>query len=569
MKRSPRIQGLRREFAGTPVPVVLISLLLAATACGAPAASAPTRAVASVTSKPSAPAPTLAQAIKQARNLGPAGQTTEVDLNFTLKSRQPDGLAKLLASGRTVTPAEYASEFGPDPALVAAALDQLRQAGLRPSWTSGSELLDADGPAPAVSTLLDVRIDSYRQADGSTFYAALDQPVFTGSLAAVVANAAGLDSYRKLRSHAVKPGGMTATDLLSFYNIKALRDKNLDGTGETIAFPEIEQLPQANINDLNKFATEFGLPPFSDVLTVKQDAAKWGKPEAPIGEIVLDLEIAHEIAPNAKLVVYLTAPTFVFHNRAMDQLVTDNLGSVISESLGICETDTSLSMRQQLEAIEQRAQAQGMSHFVASGDNGAFECGEDQYPAASFPSTMPNVTSVGGTTVFESKQGTYFQEFAWGSPLDQSGTGGGRSQVYPLPDYQTAVQDASGHGYRQIPDISADADPITGYHIVLNGRDTQAGGTSASTPLWAAVVTLINQDLKARGQRKIGFANPALYWMGANASKFKDAPFHDVKLGNNLAYEAGPGWDFATGWGSFDAVGLDEAWSTYIKSNGA
>ena len=549
--------------------VLVIALIVAATACGAPVASVPTRATASVTSKPSAPAPTLAQAIRQARDLGPAGAATEVDLNFTLKSRQPEALAKLLASGRTVTPVEYAAEFGPDPVLVEAALDQLRHAGVTPSWTSGSELLTADGPAPAVSTLLGVRIDSYRQADGATFYATLDRPAFSGSLAAVVADVAGLDSYRKLRSHAVKPGGMTATDLMSFYNIKALRDKNLDGTGETIVFPEIEQLPQANLNDLNKFATEFGLPPFGDVLTVKQDAAKWGKPEAPIGEIVLDLEIAHEIAPNAKLVVYLTAPTFAFHNRAMDQLVTDNLGSVISESLGICETDTSPSMRQQLEAIEQRAQAQGMSHFVASGDNGAFECGEDQYPAASFPSTMPNVTSVGGTTVFESKQGTYFQEFAWGSPLDESGTGGGRSQVYPLPDYQQGVQDASGHGFRQIPDISADADPITGYHIVLSGRDTQAGGTSASTPLWAAVITLINQDLKARGLRKVGFANPALYWMGANESKFKDVPFHDVKLGNNLAYEAGPGWDFATGWGSMDALALDEAWFTYIKSKGA
>src|SRR2546423_15466557 len=145
---------------------------------------------------------------------------------------------------------------------------------------------------------------------------------------------------------------------MDFYNITALRKKNLDGTGQTIVFPEIEQLPQSNLTDLTKFAAEFGLPPFSQVLTVKQDP-KWGKPEAPIGEIVLDLEIAHEIAPNAKLVVYLTAPTFVFHNRAMDQMVTDNLGSVISESLGTCETDTSSSLRQQLEAIEKRALAQG------------------------------------------------------------------------------------------------------------------------------------------------------------------------------------------------------------------
>lgn len=554
-------------------PAVLLAAVLLASACG-PAGSSGTpgptaiHAHGSVTDKPSTPPPTLAEAIKAARNLGPAGAAIEVNLNFTLKTRQADRLSKLLASGATVTPAQYDAEFGPEPALVAAAVQQLRAAGMEPAWTPGSELLTADGPAPAAAALLDVQINSYRQADGSTFYASLGSPLFVGALAPVVANVAGLDSYRQMRSHAVKPGGMTGVDLMDFYDISALRKKNLDGAGETILFPEIEQLPQANINDLNKFATEFNLPPYSQVLTVKQDP-KWGKPEAPIGEIVLDLEIAHEIAPMAKLVVYLAAPTFAFHNRAFDQLVTDNLGSVISESLGICETDTSAAQRSQFEAIEKRAQAQGMSHFVATGDSGAYECGQSEYPAGSFPSTMPEVTAVGGTTVFESKEGTYYQEYAWGSPIDQSGTGGGRSQIYTLPDYQQDVQDASGHGFRQLPDVAADADPITGYRIVWAGKDTQAGGTSASTPLWAATVTLINQDLKAKGRRAVGFANPALYWMGANESKFKTSPFHDVKIGNNLAYEAGPGWDFVTGWGSMDAAALDSAWFTYIKSGGA
>jgi subtilase family serine protease len=547
---------------------VLLVLTLAAPACSSPATSASGGRPAVLNAKPNPPLPSLADAIHTARDLGPAGASTQVNLNFTLKTREKARLDALLASGRTVSPAEYAAEFGPDPTEVSAAIAQLREFGFEPNWAPGSQLIAVDGPAPNAAALLGVEIDNYRQPDGSTFYAAHAAPTLGGPLAAVVAGVAGLDSYRRLRGHAVKPGGLTAADLMDFYNISALRKKNLDGTGQTIVFPEIEQLPQANINDLNKFAIEFGLPPFSQVLTVKQDA-KWGKPETPIGEIVLDLEIAHEIAPNAKLVVYLAAPTFAFHNRAFSQLVTDHLGSIISESLGICETDTTTSLRDQLQSMEVQAQAQGMSHFVATGDNGAYECGQSEYPAASFPSTLPNVTAVGGTTVFESKQGTYFQEYAWGSPIDESGTGGGRSQVYSLPNYQQSVQDANGHGYRQLPDIAADADPITGYHIVLGGHDTQAGGTSASTPLWAAVIALINQDLKAKGMREVGFANPALYWMGDNRSKFSTSPFHDVTAGNNLAYEAGPGWDFATGWGSMDAVALDAAWITYIKSGGA
>jgi kumamolisin len=356
--------------------------------------------------------------------------------------------------------------------------------------------------------------------------------------------------------------------VLAFYNLKPLRDRGLDGSGQSILFPEIETLPKANIDDLNKFASEFGLPSFDGLLTVKHDA-NWGTPEKPQGEAVLDLEIAHEVAPNAKLVVYSAGPQFVFLDRAFDQLVTDNLGSIVSESLGVCEPETSSGHRGTYSAIEDRAVAQGMTHFVASGDNGAYTCGEDQQPAASFPATLPSVTAVGGTTIFESTSGAYFKEAVWGSPIDETGTGGGPSQVFPIPDWQKDVEQDAGHGFRQVPDVAADADPITGFHIVFGGEDTQVGGTSAATPLWAATVALINQDLKKKSLRQVGFANPAIYWMGANQSKLPTSPFHDVTVGNNLAYVAAKGWDFGTGWGSMDADALDSGWTTYIKGGGA
>ena len=104
---------------------------------------------------------------------------------------------------------------------------------------------------------------------------------------------------------------------------------------------------------------------------------------------------------------------------------------------------------------------------------------------------------------------------------------------------------------------------------MFQGHDNQAGGTSAATPLWAATIALINQDLKQKGMREIGFANPAIYWMGENATKLSPRPFHDVAAGNNLFYDAGTGWDFATGWGSMDAAALDAAWTRYIKGGGS
>jgi kumamolisin len=508
---------------------------------------------------------TLPAAIKRAVDLGPADTATTVFLSFGLKVRNAPDLAALIAAGKTISPDEYASRFGIDAPSVDHAVATLNAAGFRASWEAGSSVIAADGAAPVAASLLGVGIDNYRMPDGTTFYASLDQPKIPPQVAAVADKVSGLDNYRRTRSRAVPPGGLTATDLLAFYNIKPLRAAGLDGTGQTIVLPEIDDLP--NLNDLNKFATKFGLPPYDSLLTVKRDP-NWGTPDKPQGETVLDLEIIHEIAPNAKLVVYLSAADFAHGDRAFAQMVTDHLGSIISESLGSCEADTPSGHRDNYAAIEDRAVALGMSHFVASGDNGAYECGQDQPASGSFPSTLPTVTCVGGTTVFESEQGLYYQEYAWGSPIDESGSGGGASHFYTLPSYQKNVSNAAGHGFRQMPDVSANADPMSGFHIIFQGKDGQAGGTSASTPLWAAVVALINQDLLKKGLKEVGFANPALYWMGDNQSKLSAKPFHDVSAGNNLGYDAVPGWDFATGWGSMDAVALDAAWVTYKKSGG-
>jgi len=214
------------------------------------------------------------------------------------------------------------------------------------------------------------------------------------------ASVSGLDNYRRARSFAVRRGGLTPTDILNFYNLQPLRQAGLDGTGQTIVLPEIDDLP--NLSDLNKFATEFSLPPFDSLLTIKRDPS-WGSPLKPQGETVLDLEIIHEVAPNAKLVIYLSAADFGHGDRAFDQMVTDHLGSIISESLGACEPDSPSGHRNTYAAIQDRAVAQGMSHFVASGDSGAYTCGEDQGPAGSFPATLPTAAelSAEGATVAE------------------------------------------------------------------------------------------------------------------------------------------------------------------------
>jgi len=222
---------------------------------------------------PNKPPLTLPAAIKRAVDLGSAGDATTVYLSFGLKVRNAADLAALIAAGKTVSPDEYSSRFAVDPPSVEHAVDALKSAGFRATWSPGSSVIAADAAAPQAAALLGIGIDNYRMPDGTTFYASVDQPKIPAQLAAVAENVSGLDSYRRARAHAVPPGGLTAPDILAFYNIKPLRDSGLDGSGQTIVLPEIDDLP--NLNDLNKFATKFGLPPYDSLLTIKRDPVSY------------------------------------------------------------------------------------------------------------------------------------------------------------------------------------------------------------------------------------------------------------------------------------------------------
>jgi kumamolisin len=116
------------------------------------------------------------------------------------------------------------------------------------------------------------------------------------------------------------------------------------------------------------------------------------------------------------------------------------------------------------------------------------------------------------------------------------------------------VSNSDTNGMRQVPDVAADADPLTGYLIYFSGGWQVMGGTSAATPLWAGLIALADQAAAARGKPPLGLLNPALYALGNSATS--PSPFHDVTIGGNLYYSATPGWNYATGWGSPDAAVL-------------
>jgi subtilase family serine protease len=377
------------------------------------------------------------------------------------------------------------------------------------------------------------------------------------------------------------------------YGVKPLLDRGIDGRGETVVLPELAEthLNPPAITDLRQdmaaFDTMFHLP--AARMRVVTTLAGASSPWLAFGEEVLDVEVVHALAPGANLVILLLPSTSLDNTRAAvaaavaEFRLGATLGSVMSISAaGQIGGEHCVSRAQAgtVNAAIQAAVGRGMTVVAASGDIGAaaYQC--DLYaaltgtaPAAPEKGVLllasdPDVLAAGGTSLTASPAtGAWISETAWGlatgNPGNQGGSfqasGGGFSQLFARPAYQAGVP-GIGRGTRGVPDVSADASDRTGVAVVFsNGTRTTVqshGGTSAAAPIWAALMALADQY----AGRHLGFVNPAIYQIARGASYHR--AFHDITTGNNTVefppktitgYQAGPGWDPVTGWGSPDA----------------
>jgi subtilase family serine protease len=376
------------------------------------------------------------------------------------------------------------------------------------------------------------------------------------------------------------------------YGVKPLLDRGIDGRGETVVLPELAetQLDPPVVTDLREdmagFDGLFHLP--GARMRVVTTLAGASSPWLAFGEEVLDVELVHALAPDATLVILLLPSTSLDNTRdAVAAAVAElrlgpTLGSVMSISAaGQIGGEHCVSRAQagSVNAALQAAVDRGTTVVAASGDIGAaaYQC--DLYSALTGTAPVtpvkgvlllasdPLVLSAGGTSLTASHAtGAWISETAWGlasgNPGNQGGSfqasGGGFSHLFARPAYQAGVPgiDAS----RGVPDVSADASDRTGVAVVFsNGTRITVqshGGTSASAPIWAALIALADQY----AGRHLGFVNPAIYQI-ARGPQYHTA-FHDITTGNNTValngvtipgYQAGPGWDPVTGWGSPDA----------------
>ena len=383
----------------------------------------------------------------------------------------------------------------------------------------------------------------------------------------------------------------TPQQLEAAYGVQPLLQRGIDGRGETVVLPELaeSQLSPPRVSDVRAdfaaFDRLFHLP--APRLKVVSTFPHPSHPWFAFGEEVLDSEIVHAIAPNAALTILLVKGT------SLDNADSAVAASVAALRLGASEGGIiSLSPAGQIGGEHCVTQAQvtqlnaaledDAAHHVtvvaASGDAGAAgePCALITALGGSGPSYTPTkevglvasdplVLSAGGTTLDASHTtGAWIDETAWGLPYGDpnslvQASGGGFSHLFDRPSYQDGVDGVGA--MRGVPDVAADANPHTGFPVVTSdgsGSYTISGhgGTSAAAPTWAGIIALADQYAK----RHLGFVNPAIYQI-ARGSQY-DQAFHDITAGNNTAefhqgtitgYQAGPGWDPVTGWGSPNA----------------
>jgi subtilase family serine protease len=515
--------------------------------------------------------------VAQPTPISPRSVRQRIEVSLVLRGQAGGDLQRFLAlvnspsSSRYhqyLSPSEIDSRFGISARDKARVDAVLQEAGLPvPAYSPDGLLASLSLSVEQVQTFFDVRLQRYRATNGRFYYAPSRPPRLPAGLAGVVVGVLGLDQRAVLSDDAVLTHhsglvsdvtGLDPQDIERAYDLGPLQQSGLDGYNQTIALAEIGTF---NPSDIAAYDQEYHI-----VAPAPQVILVGGGASTASAEPTLDIELVHAVAPHAHIQVYESGEDLQSVAQMVSQIVSDDQAQVLSISLGTCEAEldpsVATSFLTSLDDSFKMASAEGMSVLVASGDYGAYDCQDSELSVGALAAS-PYVTSVGGTTLFLRSDGAYDYEAGWEGPLEGVGSGGGLSMLYQRPDWQAGpgVQNGFSNGMREVPDVSLDADPLTGYAIYYSesGCSSQCwqivGGTSAATPLWASLVLLINQLAEEHGQHQLGFLNQALYLLGAQAGNggvTAPLPFHDVTIGGNLYYDATAGWDYSSGWGSPD-----------------
>jgi kumamolisin len=513
--------------------------------------------------------------LRDARPAGLLDIYAEITVTVLLRRRAevPEGL---ITGPETLTSDQLAQRYGSDPADVTLATEVFDRYGLTVTESHpGSRRLMVRGTieelSEAFGTTLTQVASPHPDGSGSVVHryrsGGLSVPA---ELDGIVMAVLGLDNrpvarpqFRRFpagRAAATAPGGaaapeaapaatggpLTAPQVASFYKFPA----GTDGTGQTIAIIELGGGYTAS--DLDSYFSGLGLATPS-VTAVGVDSGSNSPGQQADGEVELDIEVAGAVAPRAAQVVYFAPNTDQGFIDAVSQAVhASPTPIVVSISWGGSEDSWSRQSLSALDTAIADAAVLGTTVCVAAGDNGSSDDPNSQTGVhCDFPASSPHALACGGTKlVGDVSTFTITSEVVWNELAHNEGAGGGGvSDVFTsLPAWQqtAGVTQATGVASpgRGVPDVAGNADPVTGYLVVVDGQQQPIGGTSAVAPLWAGLIARLAQ---ATG-KKFGLLQPLIYagvTPGAAAGGF-----NDIVAGNNGAYKAVPGWDACTGLGS-------------------
>ncbi|WP_116200855.1 S53 family peptidase [Amycolatopsis circi] len=562
-------------------------------------------------------------------------------VQVALALRDPSGAARLAADvsrpgssqrGHFLSAAQFTDRFGPTDDSVRQVRDWLAHAGLTVKDTSTNRMfVDIEGTTGDLERAFGTHLASYRTKISGlarTLTAPENPVTIPRALRGMVSTVIGLDdSGQTIRPQHTAPhapsaqhcarwwGEQNNTDVpqkypsgaqsnsLCGYTGTSLRAMYSLGSGDQGSGTTIGIVGAYNGNtvaqDANQAAGQTGIPQlkpgqYTAVLPdggftdqQKCDADGWA------GEQALDVQSSHAIAPNAKIRYYAAKTCLGGLYDAVVKAVNENAADVLSFSWGNADGERSLApaVRDQFNSIALQAAIQGQSIVVSTGDAGT-NAGVTGAATASFPSSSPWATAVGGTTVGLNQQNKPVVVTGWenaGNTLSggkwipqrntdgsfAGGAGGGSSALYGAPDWQEGVVPASAsHGHRAVPDIAALADSYTGFLVGQTRQDQfglySFGGTSLAAPVVAGLAADAQQVRGARG----GLLAPSLYALRAgikDVTPVKAGIFSPTmhtlpgtgvpsQQGQYLidfdtrpqTLQSGPGWDNVTGVGTPD-----------------
>jgi kumamolisin len=482
--------------------------------------------------------------------IGVADPNDEINVTIVVRRKTEE----LPPPGRHPVPRhKFAELYGADPADV----EQIERFAAQYDLTVGQVDLSRRsiavlGTAAHMNEAFGTQLRIFQSPDG-TYRGRTGELFLPSHLADIVVGVFGLDARPqakvRFRRHLEGVGPRAAGDtsytppaVARLYGFPTAGS----GSGQTVAIVELGGGYSAS--DLSAYFSTLKISPAPGVTAVSVDGAgnlPVGDPNSADGEVLLDIEVVGAIAPLANIAVYFAPNTDQGFLDAITTAVHDNLRnpSVVSISWGGAESTWTAQSLTAYDQAFQDAGLLGVTVCCASGDDGSADNVTDGAAHVDFPASSPNVLACGGTRL-ESSGGKISREVVWNQGAGNGAGGGGVSDQFPLPVYQSganvpvSVNPAHFKG-RGVPDIAGDADPATGYQIHVDGQDAVFGGTSAVAPLWAALIALLNEQLG----KPVGFLNTTLYAKGASG-------LHDITTGNNGAYQAGPGWDACTGLGS-------------------